>query len=78
MGLALALDGFWFDLAGTSPRVSFTERCPDDSARWQFRQYAPTAEHRMAIAVAGVKTLDVRQRWVVPLEAPDMEAGRRP
>jgi 4'-phosphopantetheinyl transferase len=69
MGLSLALDGFSFDLAGASPRVHFTERCPDDSDRWQFRQYAPTTDHRMAIAVAGVKALDVRQRWVVPLDA---------
>jgi len=69
MGLSLALDGFWFDLGGASPRVHFTERCPDDSDRWQFRQYAPTADHRLAIAVAGVKDLDVRQRWVVPLES---------
>jgi 4'-phosphopantetheinyl transferase len=68
MGLSLALDGFSFDLAGPSPRVHFTERCPDDSERWQFRQYAPTADHRMAIAVAGVKDPAVRQRWVVPLE----------
>jgi 4'-phosphopantetheinyl transferase len=69
MGLSLALDGFWFDLAGASPRVHFTERCPDDSERWQFRQYAPTADHRLAIAVAGVKEPKVRQRWVVPLGA---------
>lgn len=69
MGLSLPLDGFSFDLAGASPRVRFTERCPDDSDRWQFRQYVPTADHLLAIAVAGVKEPDVRQHWVVPLDA---------
>jgi 4'-phosphopantetheinyl transferase len=68
MGLSLPLDGFSFDLAEGFPRVNFTERCPDDSARWQFRQYAPTADHRMAVAVAGVPQPVVRQRWVVPLQ----------
>lgn len=68
MGLSLPLDGFSFDLAGSSPRVHFSERCPDESDRWQFRRFAPTTDHRMAIAVAGVKEPDVRQRWVVPLD----------
>lgn len=66
MGLSLALDGFWFELGGAAPRVQFTERCPDDAGRWRFRQYAPTPEHRLAVAAAPESALDIRLRWVVP------------
>jgi 4'-phosphopantetheinyl transferase len=68
MGLSLALDGFWFDLTAASPRAYFTERCPDDSDRWRFRQYAPTRQHKLAVAVATpANELDIRVRWAVPL-----------
>ena len=69
MGLSLALDGFWFELSGVAPRVSFSERCPDDPRRWRFRQFRPTAEHKLAAAIAppaGVEP-DIRLHWVVPL-----------
>jgi 4'-phosphopantetheinyl transferase len=71
MGLSLALDGFWFDLSGAAPSVQFSERCPDDSGRWRFRQFTPTAQHKLAVAVsppAGQEP-DIRLRWVVPLAA---------
>src|SRR5262249_30001884 len=75
MGLALALDGFWFDLDGPSPRACFTERCPDDPARWRFRQYAPTSEHKLAVAAStAARELDIRVRWIAPLtSAADVE-----
>jgi len=75
-GLSLGLDGFWLELDGASPRAHFTERCPDDSNRWQFRQYAPTVDHKLALAVGQAKELHVCQRWVVPLRAG--EATRDP
>jgi 4'-phosphopantetheinyl transferase len=72
MGLSLALDGFWFDLDAPSPSIHFTERCPDDPARWRFRQYQPTSEHKLAVAVSTTaRELDIQLRWVVPL----MSAG---
>jgi 4'-phosphopantetheinyl transferase len=68
LGLSLPLDGFSFDLDAPSPRISFTERCPDDPARWRFRQYRPTREHKLAVAVSTrAGELDIRLRWVVPL-----------
>ena len=69
MGLSLALDGFWFELSGAAPRVHFSERCPDESERWRFRQFTPTAQHKLALAVsppAGHEP-DIRLHWVVPL-----------
>jgi len=71
MGLSLALDGFCFELGGAVPRIRFTERCPDDAARWRFRQYRPTAWHKLAVAVSlplGQEP-DIHLRWVVPLAA---------
>jgi 4'-phosphopantetheinyl transferase len=69
MGLSLALDGFWFDLSGAAPRVQFSERCPDDCERWRFRQFTPTAEHKLAVAIAppAGQEPDIRRHWVVPL-----------
>jgi 4'-phosphopantetheinyl transferase len=69
MGLALALDGFWFELSGAAPRVHFSERCPDESGRWRFRQFTPTAEHKLAVAVSppAREEPDIRLHWVVPL-----------
>jgi len=68
MGLALALDGFWFDLGGAAPRVTFGDRCPDQAGRWRFRQFMPTPQHKLAVAVsppAGQEP-DIRVQWVVP------------
>jgi len=69
MGLSIPLDAFWFDLDGPTPRVRFTDRCPDQPERWRFCQYMPTAAHKVALAVAtrpGTR-LDLRLHWVVPL-----------
>jgi 4'-phosphopantetheinyl transferase len=68
MGLSLALDGFWFELDGSFPRVKFTAKCPDDPGRWRFRQHHPTDEHKIALAVSSTaSSLDVRFLWAVPL-----------
>jgi len=68
MGLALPLDGFWFDLRGASPRIHFTEQCPDRSERWHFYQWTPTLRHRLALAVAPARAAvpEIRLHWVVP------------
>lgn len=69
MGLSLPLDAFWFDLGGASPLLCVTERCPDDPERWRFLQYAPTAGHRMAVAVTASRGTEpsVRLRWTTPI-----------
>jgi 4'-phosphopantetheinyl transferase len=69
MGLSLPLDAFWFDLSGRSPLLNVTERCPDDAARWRFYQKFPTADHRLAIAIAAPRGAEpsVRLCWTSPL-----------
>jgi 4'-phosphopantetheinyl transferase len=71
MGLSLPLDAFWFDLAGPSPLLHVTDRCPDTPERWRFRQYAPTAAHRMAVAVAAPRGTEpsIHLRWIKPMSA---------
>jgi 4'-phosphopantetheinyl transferase len=71
MGLSLPLDAFWFDLGGPSPRLHVTDRCRDDPERWRFHQYAPTAEHRMAVAVAAPRRVEpsIHLRWITPISA---------
>jgi 4'-phosphopantetheinyl transferase len=68
-GISLALDGFAFDLTGAAPAVRFSEKCPDDPRRWRFRQYVPTATHKLALAVAAPAEapLAVDIAWVTPL-----------
>ena len=68
MGLSLPLDAFWFDLDGPSPVLHVTNLCSDAPERWRFRQYAPTAEHRMAIAVAAPRGTEpsIQLRWIAP------------
>jgi len=70
-GLSLPLDGFWLDLNGSSPRLNVTDRCPDNPERWRFHMYAPTPEHRMAIAVAAPPGAEpsICVRWVTPTSA---------
>jgi 4'-phosphopantetheinyl transferase len=77
MGLSLPLDAFWFDLNGLSPRLNVTDRCPDIPERWRFHRYAPTPEHRMAIAVAAPRDTEpsVCLRWTVPSLAGDGQSG---
>ena len=68
MGLALPLDGFSYDLAGTEPTIAFHEHCPDDPARWHFLRAGVSDTHRLALAIspqaAGVR---VNFRRIVPL-----------
>ena len=74
MGLSLPLDGFWFELGGTSPLLYVTDRCSDTPERWRFYQYTPTDEHMMAIAVAAPQDIEpaIHLRWVTPMS---MSAG---
>jgi 4'-phosphopantetheinyl transferase len=69
MGLSLPLDGFWFELGGPSPILRITDRCPDIPGRWRFYQYAPTDEHKMAIAVAAPPGIEpsIRLNWTTPV-----------
>jgi 4'-phosphopantetheinyl transferase len=65
VGLSIPLDAFWFDLSGPSPLLHVTDRCRDDPQRWRFRQYAPTADHRMSVAVAVPRGAEpaIHLRW---------------
>lgn len=78
MGLSIPLDAFWFELKGLSPRLTVTDRCPDSPERWRFHQYAPTPEHRMAVAVAAPSGTEpaITLRWTTPAVR-DAEPGRR-
>jgi len=52
LGLALPLRHFTFVRhPENDPSISFAPELPDDPATWQFKQYWPTDQHRMAIAV---------------------------
>src|ERR1700730_16917367 len=77
-GLSLPLNAFWLNLGDDPPRIHFTDRCPDDPHRWQLRQYAPTRDHKLALAVAQVKELKVNQRWVIPLAEPTRQHDHVP
>jgi len=69
IGLSLPLDGFWFELGGSSPILHVTDRCPDIPGRWRFYQYAPTDAHKMAIAVAASAGVEpsIRLSWMTPV-----------
>lgn len=71
MGLSIPLDAFWFDLRRQSPLLHVTDRCRDDPERWSFRQYAPTAKHRMAVAAAAPRGAQpsIHLRWITPISA---------
>ncbi|HUE89175.1 MAG TPA: 4'-phosphopantetheinyl transferase superfamily protein [Vicinamibacterales bacterium] len=52
LGLALPLGQFSFICApGQAPSIEFAPELHDDPSSWQFAQFWPTAEHRMAVAV---------------------------
>jgi 4'-phosphopantetheinyl transferase len=52
LGLALPLGQFSFICsAGQAPTIEFAPELHDDPSSWQFAQFWPTAEHRMAVAV---------------------------
>jgi 4'-phosphopantetheinyl transferase len=52
LGLALPLGQFTFHrLPGAAPSISFAPELRDDSSTWQFAQFWPSPDHRMAVAV---------------------------
>jgi 4'-phosphopantetheinyl transferase len=52
LGLALPLGQFTFRRhVDTAPSIEFAPELDDDPASWQFAQFWPTADHRMAVAV---------------------------
>ena len=51
LGLALPLRHFSFLLRGPTPRIVFSPELDDDPATWQFAQFWPSQDHRMAVAV---------------------------
>jgi 4'-phosphopantetheinyl transferase len=52
LGLALPLGQFSFVcVPGRAPTIEFAPELHDDPSSWQFAQFWPTAEHRMAVAV---------------------------
>jgi 4'-phosphopantetheinyl transferase len=71
MGLSIPLDAFWFDLRGSSPLLRVTDRCRDNPERWRFHQYAPTAEHRLAVAAAAPRGAEpsIHLRWTTLMPA---------
>lgn len=72
MGLALPLDGFSYNLAGTAPTIAFADSCPDDPARWQFLRAGVSDTHRLALAVSpGAADANVQFRRIVPLTGVD-------
>jgi 4'-phosphopantetheinyl transferase len=50
-GLALPLDGFWFDIFGEEPMISFDERIPDDPSLWRFETVALSDQHLCSVAL---------------------------
>ena len=66
-GLSCSLDSFAFDVSETHPCISFEKRCTDAPSGWQFRHYALTPEHMLALAVAAPDAFfDARLIWTVP------------
>lgn len=52
LGLALPLGQFTFmRRAGDAPTICFAPELHDDANTWQFAQFWPTRDHRMAVAV---------------------------
>ena len=55
LGLALPLGQFTFHRhSDRGPTIEFAPELHDDPASWQFAQFWPTADHRMAVAVRRV------------------------
>ncbi len=68
MGLAIPLEHFSFKLSAHEPvRISFAAALQDDPCQWQFEQFSPTPQHRLAIALrrTGVDW-PIQIRWCVP------------
>jgi 4'-phosphopantetheinyl transferase len=52
LGLTLPLGQFTFRrIPGRAPTISFAPELHDDPLSWQFAQFWPTRDHRMAVAV---------------------------
>jgi 4'-phosphopantetheinyl transferase len=68
LGLALPLGQFTFHRTpGRAPSISFDPELHDDPTTWQFAQFWPTSEHRMAVAVRRTgEDLPIRVEAVVP------------
>lgn len=68
LGLALPLRHFTFvRRADQPPVITFAPELPDDPGSWQFAQFWPTTEHRMAVAVRRRGAdLPIRVESVVP------------
>jgi 4'-phosphopantetheinyl transferase len=68
LGLALPLGQFSFLCTpGRAPTIEFAAELHDDPASWQFAQFWPTAEHRMAVAVRRTgEDLPIEVSEVVP------------
>lgn len=68
MGLAIPLEHFSFKLSAHEPvRISFAAALNDDPSAWQFEQFSPTPQHRLAIALrrpGGDYPIEIR--WCVP------------
>ena len=58
MGLALALDGFAFDLGAPEVRLEVEPRLNDEGARWQF-QTLTHGEHLISIAISTTAPIDL-------------------
>lgn len=52
MGLSLPLDGFSMKLeGGQSPIIAFASSIEDDASMWQFAQFDPGPQYRLALAI---------------------------
>jgi 4'-phosphopantetheinyl transferase len=68
LGLALPLGQFTFRLGrSASPSIEFAPELHDDPLTWQFAQFWPTVEHRMAVAIRRTGSdLSIEVKEVVP------------
>lgn len=68
LGLALPLGQFTFHRPpGRAPHISFAPELHDDPGSWQFAQFWPTRDHRMAVAVRRVgEDLPIEVTPVIP------------
>ena len=68
MGLALPLDGFWFDVRDESAvRIGFEPKITDDPGIWQFHYERLETTHFLAVALRSAeKPLRITTRVVVP------------
>lgn len=70
LGLSIPLDQFAFLLGKEGPvRIACDPRLGDRSEDWQFAQYRPTPQHKVAVGIrrGDGPELDVRVSWTVPL-----------